>query len=52
MIKCHIGDADPGQIVSVLMAILIGAFSLGMINFELQAISKGRGAAAKIYETI
>ncbi|TIB77671.1 P-loop containing nucleoside triphosphate hydrolase protein, partial [Wallemia mellicola] len=46
------GEADSGQIVSVLMSILIGAFSLAMMNPELQAIGKGRGAAAKIYETI
>ncbi|TIB58011.1 hypothetical protein E3P78_04062, partial [Wallemia ichthyophaga] len=46
------GEANTGKIVSVFMSILIGAFSLAMINPELQAIGKGRGAAAKIYETI
>ncbi|TIA91996.1 hypothetical protein E3P99_00799 [Wallemia hederae] len=46
------GEADTGKIVSVFMSILIGAFSLAMINPELQAIGKGRGAAAKIYDTI
>ncbi|TIB27944.1 hypothetical protein E3P86_03965, partial [Wallemia ichthyophaga] len=46
------GETEVGDIVAAFMSILIGAFSLAMIAPELQAISKGQAAAAKIYETI
>jgi ATP-binding cassette subfamily B (MDR/TAP) protein 1 len=38
--------------VNVVIAILIGAFSLGMAAPEIQAVAHGRAAAAKLYATI
>ncbi|KAI0059986.1 P-loop containing nucleoside triphosphate hydrolase protein [Artomyces pyxidatus] len=46
------GHATPGQIINVFMAILIGSFSLALMAPEMQAITHGRGAAAKLYATI
>ncbi|GMK59760.1 hypothetical protein CspeluHIS016_0803660 [Cutaneotrichosporon spelunceum] len=46
------GEANSGEVINAIMAILIGAFSIGMIAPELQSISKGRAAATKLYETI
>ncbi|KAJ2914638.1 hypothetical protein MD484_g5775, partial [Candolleomyces efflorescens] len=46
------GHADAGQIVNVFLAILIGSLSLAMLPPELQAVTEGCGAAAKLYETI
>ncbi|KIK69504.1 hypothetical protein GYMLUDRAFT_33870 [Collybiopsis luxurians FD-317 M1] len=44
--------ADAGQVINVFMAILIGSFSLAMLAPEMQAITHGRGAAAKLFATI
>ncbi|KAG6891661.1 hypothetical protein C0992_012710 [Termitomyces sp. T32_za158] len=44
--------ATAGEIVNVFIAILIGSFSLAMLAPEMQAITHGRGAAAKLYSTI
>ncbi|TIB37891.1 hypothetical protein E3P86_02013 [Wallemia ichthyophaga] len=41
-----------GQLISVVEAIIVGAFGLGMVAPQLQIIAKGQAAAAKIYETI
>jgi ATP-binding cassette subfamily B (MDR/TAP) protein 1 len=38
--------------VNVFLAILIGSFSLALLAPEMQAVTHGRGAAAKLYETI
>ncbi|KAK0232730.1 P-loop containing nucleoside triphosphate hydrolase protein [Armillaria fumosa] len=46
------GDADPGIVITVFMAILVGSFSLILLGSEMQAISRGLGAAAKLYATI
>ncbi|CAA7271334.1 unnamed protein product [Cyclocybe aegerita] len=46
------GHATPGSVVNVLLAILIGSFSLALLAPEMQAITHGRGAAAKLYDTI
>lgn len=46
------GHADAGQVVNVFLAILIGSFSLALLAPEMQAITHGRGAAAKLYTTI
>ena len=46
------GEISPGTVVNVFFAVLIGAFSLGQIAPDLQAISLARGAAYKIFETI
>ncbi|KAF9221679.1 P-loop containing nucleoside triphosphate hydrolase protein [Gyrodon lividus] len=46
------GHATAGQIVNVFLAILIGSFSLVMLAPEMQAITHGRGAAAKLFATI
>jgi ATP-binding cassette subfamily B (MDR/TAP) protein 1 len=46
------GHATSGEVMNVVLAILIGAFSIAMIAPELQSISKGRAAATKLFETI
>ncbi|TDL23269.1 P-loop containing nucleoside triphosphate hydrolase protein [Rickenella mellea] len=46
------GHATVGIIVNVFIAILIGSFSLAMMAPEMQAVSHGRGAAAKLFATI
>ncbi|KAG1822804.1 P-loop containing nucleoside triphosphate hydrolase protein [Suillus subaureus] len=46
------GLANAGQVVNVFFAILIGSFSLALLAPEMQAITHGRGAAAKLYATI
>ncbi|KAF9649396.1 P-loop containing nucleoside triphosphate hydrolase protein [Thelephora ganbajun] len=46
------GEATPGEIVNVVIAILIGAFSLALMAPEIQAIVHARGAAAKLFATI
>ncbi|KJA18017.1 hypothetical protein HYPSUDRAFT_169806 [Hypholoma sublateritium FD-334 SS-4] len=46
------GHATPGKVVNVFLAILIGSFSLALLAPEMQAITHGRGAAAKLYHTI
>lgn len=45
-------SADSGQVVNVFMAILIGSISLTMLAPEIQALTHGCSAAAKLYETI
>jgi ATP-binding cassette subfamily B (MDR/TAP) protein 1 len=44
--------ATIGIVLNVLLAILIGSFSLAMLAPEMQAVSYARGAAAKLFETI
>ncbi|KAF8957257.1 multidrug resistance protein 1 [Flammula alnicola] len=46
------GHATPGSVINVFLAILIGSISLAMLAPEMQAITHGRGAAAKLYDTI
>ncbi|KAF8158097.1 P-loop containing nucleoside triphosphate hydrolase protein [Crassisporium funariophilum] len=46
------GHATAGSVVNVFLAILIGSFSLALLAPEMQAITHGRGAAAKLYQTI
>ncbi|KZT11907.1 P-loop containing nucleoside triphosphate hydrolase protein [Laetiporus sulphureus 93-53] len=46
------GRADAGKVVNVILAILIGSFSLALLAPEMQAITHGLGAAAKLYATI
>ncbi|KAH9480411.1 ABC multidrug transporter atrD [Psilocybe cubensis] len=46
------GHATAGSVVNVFLAILIGSFSLALLAPEMQAITHGRGAAAKLYHTI
>jgi len=46
------GQATPGAVVNVFLAILIGSFSLALLAPEMQAITNGRGAAAKLFATI
>ncbi|KAI0050297.1 P-loop containing nucleoside triphosphate hydrolase protein [Auriscalpium vulgare] len=46
------GHATPGEIVNVILAILIGSFSLALMAPEMQAITHARGAAAKLFSTI
>lgn len=46
------GLANAGAVVNVFLAILIGSFSLALLAPEMQSITHGRGAAAKLYATI
>ena len=46
------GIQDVGSLVTVVMAIIIGAFSLGGITPCFQAVGSALGAAHKIYEAI
>ncbi|KIM82065.1 hypothetical protein PILCRDRAFT_483988 [Piloderma croceum F 1598] len=46
------GRASAGVVINVVMAILTGSLSLGLLAPEMQAITYARGAAAKLYETI
>jgi ATP-binding cassette subfamily B (MDR/TAP) protein 1 len=46
------GQANAGTVVNVFLAILIGSFSLALLAPEMQAVTRGRGAAAKIFATI
>jgi ATP-binding cassette subfamily B (MDR/TAP) protein 1 len=45
-------EVNVGQVLTVLMAILIGSFSLGNVAPNGQAFTNGVAAAAKIYSTI
>ncbi|KAA8643122.1 hypothetical protein EYZ11_005820 [Aspergillus tanneri] len=46
------GEVDVGQVLTVLMAILIGSFSLGNVSPNGQAFTNAVAAAAKIFSTI
>ncbi|TFK74865.1 multidrug resistance protein 1 [Pluteus cervinus] len=46
------GHATAGEVVNVFLAILIGSFSLALLAPEMQAVTHGCGAAAKLYQTI
>ncbi|KAL1951601.1 hypothetical protein VTO73DRAFT_750 [Trametes versicolor] len=46
------GEANAGDVVSVILSILIGSLSLGLLAPEAQAIVQASGAAAKLFATI
>ncbi|RXK39840.1 ATP-binding cassette, subfamily B (MDR/TAP), member 1 [Tremella mesenterica] len=46
------GRANSGIVVTVIMSILIGSFSMANMTSEMMAVSKAQGAAAKLYATI
>ncbi|EJU03194.1 multidrug resistance protein 1 [Dacryopinax primogenitus] len=46
------GIGNVGIVVNVLLAIMIGSFSLAQMAPEMQAVSNARGAAAKLFATI
>lgn len=46
------GQADVGVVINVLLAVIIGSFTLSMMTPELQAVSKAQAAAGKLFETI
>ena len=46
------GEVDVGQVLTILMAILIGSFSLGNVSPNAQAFTSALSAAVKIYSTI
>ncbi|KAG2045340.1 P-loop containing nucleoside triphosphate hydrolase protein [Suillus americanus] len=46
------GRANAGQVVNVFFAILTGSLNLALLAPELQAVTRGCGAAAKIFATI
>ncbi|OAX43170.1 P-loop containing nucleoside triphosphate hydrolase protein [Rhizopogon vinicolor AM-OR11-026] len=46
------GYATAGEVVNVFFAIFIGSLSLALLAPEMQAITRARGAAAKLYATI
>ena len=46
------GSVDLAQILTIILAIIIGAFSLGQVGPNVQAFTAGTAAASKIYATI
>ena len=46
------GDVELSDVLTVLLAVMIGAFSLGNVAPNAQAFTTGVAAAAKIYNTI
>jgi ATP-binding cassette, subfamily B (MDR/TAP), member 1 len=46
------GEVDAGTVVSVILSILIGSFSLATLAPELAAITNARAAASKLFSTI
>lgn len=46
------GEVEVGQVLTILMAILIGSFSLGNVSPNTQAFTSALSAAVKIYSTI
>ena len=46
------GTTDPGAVINVFLAILIGAFSLAQIAPNLQSLAYATGAAEKLFHTI
>ena len=46
------GDVSLSQILTIILAIIIGAFSLGQVGPNVQAFTSGVAAASKIYSTI
>jgi ATP-binding cassette, subfamily B (MDR/TAP), member 1 len=46
------GSLSLSQILTILLAIIIGAFSLGQVGPNVQAFTAGVAAASKIYSTI
>ncbi len=45
-------EAEPGKVLSVFFAALIGAFSLGRAGPDLEALLTAAGAAQEVYSTI
>lgn len=46
------GDITLAEIITIILAIIMGAFALGQVGPNLQAMATGVAAAAKIYSTI
>lgn len=46
------GEVNPGNVITILMAILMGSFSLGNISPNTQAFTNAVAAATKIFATI
>ena len=46
------GSVSLSQILTIILAIIIGAFSLGQVGPNMQAFTAGVAAASKIYATI
>lgn len=46
------GEVSLSKVLTVMMAVMIGAFNLGNVAPNLQAFTTALGAAAKIYSTI
>lgn len=46
------GKANVGQVINAFMSILIGSFSMAMFAPEIQTVTKGQAAAAKLWETM
>ena len=46
------GDLTIGTILTVLFAIIVGAFSLGMLGPRIESFAKATAAAQKIFQTL
>jgi len=46
------GDINTGTVLTVLFAIIIGAFSLGAVGPRVEAFAKAQSAAHSIFQTL
>ena len=46
------GHINPGTVLTVLFAVIIGAFSLGSLGPRIEAFAKASAAAQKIFQTL
>lgn len=46
------GDIKTGTVLTVLFAVIIGAFSLGSLGPRIEAFAKATAAAQKIFQTL
>ena len=46
------GELNTGTVLTVLFAVIIGAFSLGSLGPRIEAFAKASAAAQKIFQTL
>jgi ABC-type multidrug transport system fused ATPase/permease subunit len=46
------GEANAGTVLTVLFAVIIGAFSLGSLGPRIESFAKASAAAQKIFQTL
>jgi ATP-binding cassette, subfamily B (MDR/TAP), member 1 len=45
-------DLDPGTVLTIIFAVIIGAFSLGSLGPRIEAFAKASAACQKIFQTL